>query len=91
MNVVIYHNGDYWLPALVKRGRNKLHIVYLTDGRGVVMRTKGLKEERFMRPAEFKGAPYPLKRAARVFAAIGRQRGISKGAKSLLGEAKGVL
>ena len=61
----------------------------------LVMRDKPLTIERVtiserehMRPIEFRGAPYPLKRAIKHFRAFGKAHGSNKAARQFIREAK---
>lgn len=60
----------------------------------LVMRDKPLGVERItvserdhMRPVERNGAPYPLKRALKIFRKFGKSHGISKAAREFIREA----
>jgi hypothetical protein len=75
--------------AFVKRGRKWMHVLCIdaTASGGMKLWKVPLSDERYMRPLLHKGKPYPFKRAIKIYHAMGKTHGISKGAKKLLKEA----
>jgi hypothetical protein len=87
MNVALYNNGHQWMPAIIKRGIKHMHVVQLSD-HGVIVKARPIKEEKFLQPLQYKGKPYPLARAVRLFRQRGRELGITESAKNILKEAR---
>lgn len=69
--------------ALLKRGPKWNRLVVIDQDRVKVV----LDKEPRVAPLTRAGKPYPLARAVREFRRIGRARGITKGALSILREA----
>lgn len=84
-----YHDGEGWRCALVREGRTKLHLVYITDA-GVTHDAVDRTELRHISPLSFRGTPYPVERAVRRFRAAARGRGITESAKAELVRAETV-
>ena len=84
MEVVAYHSELGHTSALVlERGRKWIKIIPI-ESHAVRIRKVPLTEEKFMSPATFKGQPYPLPRAVKIFKRHGRTFGITKTAKKAL-------
>ena len=84
--VVSYRTAEGEKPAIVREGRTLLHVVVLGGGLGGQLSVQHIprSEERYMRPLERRGRPYPLGRALRHFGRWARQRGASGEARELL-------
>lgn len=74
-----------WRPAVVKPGTKWLHVVHFTEA-GVAVAKIPLDEEKFFHPLSYKGQPYPVKRAARLFLKLRKGR-VTKEAQAILREA----
>lgn len=68
---------------LVKRGTKHLHVIIMRDAKVSVDRVP-LTEERSMIPLEYKGRPYPVERAVRIFKRHGKAFDITKAAREAL-------
>jgi hypothetical protein len=86
--------------ALVRRGRTRLHITFISDA-GIEHRSLPLDSERYLKPLPDlitvcdgpngqydRVTPYPIARLVKRFAAIGRERGITEAAKAELALAR---
>jgi hypothetical protein len=77
--------GGVVTAILLGRGRKYLRLIPI-DSAGIKLTNVSFDEERHMVPAEFKGKPYPVKRAARSILKFGKTFGITKTAKAALKE-----
>ena len=76
-----------WRPAIVKEGGRKwLHLVHVTDGGYVTTSKVPIEEAKYFQPLTHKGAPYPVRRAARIFLRKPKAF-ITKAAREILQEA----
>ena len=76
--------------ALIERGTKLLHVLAIVDGPLTVLNVP-LSEERFATPLTLRGAPYPMKRALRMFKRHGKTFGATKAAKKMLARAAGSI
>lgn len=78
-----WHSKEYgFKTAIVAEGQRKLHICII-DG-PVKVERRPLTEARHFTPIHFKGKPYNLRRACKLFRQSGRSLGITKTAKKLI-------
>jgi hypothetical protein len=85
IQVCRYHDGERHVAALIKTGRTRLQAVVLDDA-GVRVLVEPLEAARYCSPLLWHGGPYPLTRLIKHFRRIGRERGITAGAKLILEE-----
>jgi hypothetical protein len=64
MKVISYHSNEGTRVGLLIKTLRKYHYVLLIDNPIRVSKV-ALSEEKFFRDVEYKGAPYPVKRALR--------------------------
>lgn len=82
-----YHSEQGWAAGvIVARGRSFLHCIFV-DAAGLTLTKLPVYAERNMVPLEYKGTPYPPRRAAKHLRAMGRKFGITKSAKLALRKA----
>lgn len=85
--VVRWHDGTGWrLAVVVGEGTKLLHVV--VAGETLSLQKLPRTEERYMRPELHKGAPYPVKRAARLLLSRLRRLGGTKAARVALQQLK---
>jgi hypothetical protein len=85
MQILRFHDGERWNCALVKIGTKRYHAVHIDDC-GVRVSSGPKEEVRTMTPLLYRGAPYPMPRLLRHMRRVGRERGITEAAKSILQE-----
>lgn len=84
MQVVRYHTDNGYVAALkVVVGRKMIQLIPM-DSAGIKIVKVPLEQERYMKPMELKGKPYPINRAKKLLRASGRRFGITKSAKLAL-------
>ena len=76
-------DGHSRVAIKAKRGTKRTTLIVMTD-HGLRALEVSNDEARYMRPVEYKGAPYPLRRAISKFRAVGRKLGQTKSAKNAL-------
>jgi len=83
MDLISIHTDQGVRSALVlKTGPKMAHVIWADDRNPGVRINKIPKEWlRYARPIEYKGKPYPLARAKRLFRSMGRSLGITKSAR----------
>ena len=82
MPAELYRNENSKTIIVFKRGYTKLHCLMIAPPVRVVKLEK--IAELYFAPLLYKGAPYPLRRALRLFKASGKTLGITDGAKNVL-------
>lgn len=85
-----FHDGEGWRAALLREGRTRLHVTYITET-GVTHRAVPREEIRYITPLLRKGEAYPVKRMVSKFREVGRERGITEAAKDECARAVGCL
>lgn len=83
----VFVDNNRHVCIVVSQGRTYTHAVGLDHGTVRMLRIEP-KDVRYWVPAEYKGKPYPVRRAARALLRIGRALSITDKARSQL---KGVL
>lgn len=81
--ILLDHNAHALL--VFKEGRTWLHAIALHSLPVRLVKVPKL-ERRHLRPLEYRGGPYPLARALRLFRRAGRDFGITEGAAAALRE-----
>lgn len=79
--ILLDHNAHALL--VFKEGRTFLHAIALHQPPVRLVKLPRL-ERRHLRPLEYRGRPYPLTRALRIFRRAGRELGITDGAAAVL-------
>lgn len=86
MKIVQYHNDLRQATALVvKEGRKLLHIIQIED-RGLRVRKVPKTEARYFKDLTYKGKPYPLRRAIRMYKRAAKTFGATPTVKRILRE-----
>lgn len=85
LQAVRYHDGERYTSALLKVGHKNMHAVVIDDC-GVRVVSEPKDGSRYCMPLTRKGQPYPLERLVKHMRRIGRERGITAGAKAILAE-----
>jgi hypothetical protein len=85
LQAVRYHDGERYTSALIKMGHKHMHAVVIDDS-GVRVVSEPKEASRYTTPLELRGKPYPVERLVRHMRRVGRERGITAGAKNILGE-----
>lgn len=86
--VVRIHNGSgFCVAVLGNRGRVWTPYVSIDAYPIRKHKIRTAKLAKYCKPLELRGKPYPLTRAAKQMLRVGRNMGITKGAKALLKEA----
>lgn len=85
MTAELFRDQNSHALIVFKRGHKLLHAVALYQPPVRIVRM-ARQEERYLTPLTSRGEPYPLKRALRHFKLAGRTFGITKSAKTVLGE-----
>ena len=84
MYLVRYHSDDASASAIVvKEGTKLLHLIQI-DASGLRIRRVSKEEARHFYPMEYRGKPYPLKRAVAAYKRAGKRFGITKSARQAL-------
>tara|TARA_Y100000588_G_scaffold134277_2_gene147617 strand:- start:1285 stop:1554 length:270 start_codon:yes stop_codon:yes gene_type:complete len=83
--VVSWHTDSGIITAIyLNRGRKHLKMLPMGSGKLSVKGKVPFSEERYMKQLLYKGKPYPLSRAKRIFRRHGKNCGWTKAAKSAL-------
>lgn len=86
--VVRIHDGHgFCVAVLGQKGRVWTQYVSINSYPVRKQKVRTAKLGKLCRPLELRGKPYPLARAARQMLRVGKNMGITKGAKALLKEA----
>ena len=84
MKIVSYHSSDNCATALVvKEARLYMYIIQV-EASGLRIRKIPKTEARYFSDLEYKGKPYPVKRAVRLYKQYGKTYGITKAARKAL-------
>lgn len=87
MRIVNYRSNYNIAAALIlKETRNYFYLTQI-DVSGLSLIKVPVCDEKHFSPIEYKGKPYPVKRAVRLFKAAGRKYGMTKMTKRYLAEA----
>ena len=85
IKVVRWHTDSGFTTALyLGRGRKHLRMLPMGNGKLSVKGKVPFEEERHMTQLLYKGKPYPLSRAKRIFRRYGKNCGWTKAAKTAL-------
>lgn len=75
--------------AFIKKGKKWIQVLAIdaSSSGGMKMWKEPIAHEANMKPLLYKGKPYPVNRALKVFRKVGKTHGITKSAKAFLKEA----
>lgn len=84
MNIHKYHSdtGQH-IVIEIARGHKHIHVIPIEAG-GLTIKRLPLSAERHFKPVEYKGQPYPEKRALRHLRSLYRRDGGTKAVKKAL-------
>jgi hypothetical protein len=85
LQAVRYHDGERWCVGLMKVGHKQMHIAVIDDV-GVRVVSEPKEMARHTEPLTRQGKPYPIERLVKGLKRVGRERGITQAALSMIEE-----